>query len=392
MSLYETAIRQQLHGLLDSSSHDFYHLDRVLAYALALQKTYGGDTEVLTAAALLHDLGRNDKTLHGEASIQASLRDAKAILATVEFPDEKIQQVLQAIAEHDQPHLEKFSSLESQILKEADFLAGGGATGILRSAMWTGESGQPFDSLIERLTRKMPARIHSLDLPHSRQLAQRDFIFTRLFLAVLQSEQAIPPVSSVPYIVIEGMSGSGKTTQITRLKTRYEAAGQHPYELPEPTAWFTQMKNQLALSREDKAGRLLLLLLDRHLNVKPRVEEHLVQGNPIISSRNYLSSMVYQSGEGWLSSENIAYLHQFLPQPTHLFLLDLPAEVAFERIVQRSQATNTPASEYETLEYLQGYREKYHALKQIFPYLHILDAQQPPETLHESIWQVLNPR
>src|SRR5688572_30535404 len=234
---YESAIRAALRPYLGSGSHQIDHLNRVLSYAMRLRETYGGDADVLAAAALLHDLGRSDKTLQGTASAQKSVEIARGILEGVQFPAERIPPVLQAIGEHDQPSLRP-STLEGRILKDADFLAGFGAVGIARVAMWTGETGGTMDDLIHRLKNKMAARIASLEFEQSRYHALREYGFVRLYLDSLLSDAPMLPLPPAPYVVIEGISGSGKSTQADLLAAHYRQEGRDPVQLHEPTAWY----------------------------------------------------------------------------------------------------------------------------------------------------------
>ena len=388
-SNYEHAIRSALRGSLGSASHSMDHLDRVLGYALALRETYGGDLDVITAAALLHDLGRNDKGIHGAASAQRSADDAQAILERVSFPAEIMPAVRQAIAEHDQPSLRP-TTIEGRILKDADFLAGFGATGILRAALWTGESGGTMDDLRERLESKMAARIASLEFEQSRYQAMQDYLYVRLFLEQLDSDAPMLTLPPAPYVVIEGISGSGKSTQAEMLATRYAQEGYDPVRLHEPTPWYREMRANLDARQRDRQTQLLLLLTDRYINVRFPIQDAQNEGQPVISDRSYLSSMVYQSETGWLSAANIAYLHTLVPQPTHLFLLDLPPEDALERIDARVDAGNAPRGDYETLEHLTVHRERYLALTETFPHLKRIDATLPEDDIHEIIWQTVS--
>lgn len=387
-SNFEYAIRSVLRGMLGSASHSMDHLDRVLDFALALQETYGGDIDTLTAAVLLHDLGRNDKAIHGAASAQRSAEDALAILETVGFPAELIPPVQQAIAEHDQPDVRP-TTLEGRILKDADFLAGFGATGIVRAALWTGESGGTMDDLRERLETKMSARIASLEFEQSRQQAMQDYLFVRLFLEQLESDAPMVTLPPAPYIVIEGISGSGKSTQADLLARRYAQRGFEPVRLHEPTPWYKEMRNALDARQRDRQTQLLLLLTDRYINVRFPIQDAQNSGEPVISDRSYLSSMVYQSSTGWLSAANVAYLHTLVPQPTHLFLLDLPAESALERIEERLEAGESERGDYETLEQLTVHRDRYQDLAAYFPQLRMIDAELPQAEIHEIIWQAV---
>ncbi len=167
--------------LKESESHGLDHLNRVMGYARQLYDIYSGDLEVLTASVFLHDAGRSNKDLHKEESRKLSAQIASQILGNIGFPSEKTQLVVNAILEHDQPELSP-STMEGKILKDADFLAGMGAIGILRSTIWTVESGGTRLDLVDILQNKMRARIDGLEFPESRLTAEKQYALVELFL------------------------------------------------------------------------------------------------------------------------------------------------------------------------------------------------------------------
>lgn len=166
-----------------SLSHGTDHVDAVLKYAAWLNGIYGGDWEIIAAAAMTHDLGRDNRSLHGEASRLESMRMTRLLLDECRFPPEKIEPVLKCILDHDRPEVSP-ALVEGRILKDADFLAGVGAVGIVRIILWTAESDQEtfVSSLLFRLTEKMPRRIESMEFPESRELARERYALVRLFV------------------------------------------------------------------------------------------------------------------------------------------------------------------------------------------------------------------
>ncbi len=389
-SLYESALREQLTPLVLSSSHGFEHIDLTLFYALQLHTFYGGDLDVITAAVLLHDLGRSDPSYRGKDSAEQSAERAVTFLATVQFPREKIPAVIEAIKEHDQPAIRP-STLEGRILKDADFLAGFGAHGIVRSAMWTAETNGKMQDFIERLEQKMPARFASLEFEQSRYLGIAEYVFAQLFLERLRHPISLNLPPEKPYVVIEGISGSGKSTQMEMLFHRYLSEGDTPVTLHEPTGWYTQAREELHVKKDDRSTQVLLLLLDRYRNLREEIQSALKAGKPLISDRSYLSTMVYQAGEGWWSAANIAHIHMLLPQPTHIFLLDTTPEEALRRIKARADAMHIPLGEHETLEQLAVHRERYRSLSRFFPHMHVIPTERyEVEAIHEQIWARLH--
>lgn len=232
----ELTLWKEIVGLNLSPSHDRWHVDRVLAFANQLQQIYGGDPEVLLAAVLMHDLGRSDRArAHQEDSRRASAEMASAILEAMNYPIHKRTHVLTAILEHDQPGIRP-SSIEGRILKDADFLAGFGAWGILRIAMWSGESNRKIGTLVNRISEGMERRFENLEFPESAQVAQREMLFARLFLESLQKPALLlPEKRKGRYIVLEGISASGKDTQAEYLRQNLERAGFSVVQVKEPT-------------------------------------------------------------------------------------------------------------------------------------------------------------
>ena len=115
-SKHEEDIRSWLGARGLSPSHGLAHVDLVLSFAKELQFVYGGDIDVIAAAVLLHDLGRNMPQYQGAASALQSAKLAAAALNETDFPKEKILAVQTAIRQHDQPELRP-EAVEGRILQ-----------------------------------------------------------------------------------------------------------------------------------------------------------------------------------------------------------------------------------------------------------------------------------
>lgn len=386
------AIWDRIEGTMTSPSHDRYHLEHVLAIAEQLRVLHGGDPEVLTAAVMLHDLGRAQRELAGRESALRSSQLAREILTEINFPLDKRELVCEVISQHDQYDVSP-TSREGRILKDADFLAGIGAWGILRSALWTGEKQQGLDRFLERITVKMPARIASLEFPESRRLAANEYIIVELFLSMLEKEPTLSP-EQIPgkYVVLEGISGSGKGTQSERLVKNLMHAGRKVCQVAEPT---TLLAPILAAWREllqekrinDPLGELLLFAGDRSCLISSSVRPALELGHIVVSARSFLSAMVYQS-VGESDYPYIAFIHRFVPRPDLIILLDISAQEAKKRILQRSHETGRELSSNEVLPKLITDREKYKAVVQeYFPGAQIIDGARSMEAVERDIWQ-----
>ena len=349
--------------------------DRIVTFATQLRTTYGGDLDVVVAAALLgDDLARGEVT--------ATDRE---ILDECGVPKPVAERVLATLRECADPAAEH-ESHEARIVSDARILARLGGRGILYLAYSTAAAGGPESDVPRDARLDVTERIQALHFEQSRQFAVRAVAFERLYLAQLNQRATMPPPLP-PYVVFEGLSGSGKGTQADLLARHYQREGGSPVTLREPSPWFWHTRDHLGIGPKDFNAQTLLYLMDRELHFAPTIRQARDAGRPVVADRSYLSTLVYQSGEGWLTPENIVYLHAWLPQPTAVFVLDLPAERALERIRARpSDAVTSAQTEDETHEQLVLHRERFRALPAYFPWAHVLDATLDPEELHSIVW------
>jgi uncharacterized protein len=130
------------------SAHDFSHCLRVLANAKKIASTEGGDLEVLTAAAFLHDIANLPKN-HPEShlSSERSAERAEQILRDLGLPtfdNEKLVRMKDAILCHSYSRGLTPQTLEGRIFQDADRLDGIGAIGIARTFTVGGATHRPL--------------------------------------------------------------------------------------------------------------------------------------------------------------------------------------------------------------------------------------------------------
>lgn len=104
------------------------------------------------------------------------------------------------------------------------------------------------------------------------------------------------------YIVIEGSDGTGKSTQIDLLKKFLNKKGVISKTIHEPgeTAIGIELRKIIKNKNLHRSARAnLLLFTAARCELVPIIEDHLNKGEWVISSRNWLSTVVYQGyGEG----------------------------------------------------------------------------------------------
>ncbi len=388
-SPYEVALFRYADPASTSTSHGHDHMQQALSFAKQLCKFYSADIDIVTASVVLHDLGRNNTALHGPASAEASADAAKPILAAIGFPAAKAAEVLRCITEHDQPALRP-TTLEGRILKESDFLGGFGAEGIVRAALWTGESGGSALDFLDRIGRKMAERLHSLEFPESQAYAMEQYAFVRLFIDRLQNTKRVLARQSSRYIAFEGISGSGKSSQAALFAAAFRGSGARVLEIREPSTNFANNMLATNASINDHTSQFLLYLLDRYTYIAPKICRALGKGTAVVSDRSFFSTAVYQSGRGWLSPENIVYMHGIVPQPTHVVVLDINPQEAYRRIVRRATESGALLGKHETPAKLSKHRKHFLRLAEIMPNAHIVRAgNRSADEIHHQVLSIV---
>lgn len=143
----EAKIREMFAG--ESSGHDIHHLKRVLNLARHIQAKEGGDLEIISLAALAHDVHRLIQGQRGKyCSPAESLSTVRELLEPLSLPEETTTKILHCIEFHEEYSFgatgKTVSDLETLILQDADNLDAIGAIGIGRTFSFGGSHGLPM--------------------------------------------------------------------------------------------------------------------------------------------------------------------------------------------------------------------------------------------------------
>ena len=193
-------------------------------------------------------------------------------------------------------------------------------------------------------------------------------------------------------IVLEGIDGSGKGTQIARLTDRLEASGHKVLVTREPSAGpiGTLIRQALAdASQFDEATMALLFAADRLEHIR-EMKAHLAAGEIVLCDRYVLSSLAYNRQT--LTLEWILALNQEADKRLHPDLtlyFDLSEQIALARIGARG----SDRERYETQRQLYQVREMYRMLADVRLDDNVvtIDASQTPEAIAEDVWQAVQP-
>jgi len=132
---------------MQDSAHDRHHIYRVLNAALdiAHYTDVELDTDVLVAACLLHDIGREEQSADLElchAAIGGVM--AYEFLLSKGWAVQKALHVKECVSTHRYRRGDAPQSIEAKILFDSDKLEASGAIGIARTLIYEGQIGEPL--------------------------------------------------------------------------------------------------------------------------------------------------------------------------------------------------------------------------------------------------------
>ncbi|MEO6847334.1 MAG: dTMP kinase [Chthoniobacterales bacterium] len=204
------------------------------------------------------------------------------------------------------------------------------------------------------------------------------------------------------FITFEGSEGCGKSTQITRLGETLKQTGKRILMLREPggTELGEQIRHLLkyfhTASGMFPETELLLFAASRAQLVREVIEPALSEGCIVLSDRFMDSTTVYQGVARKIDASTVETINAFavgscLPELT--FLLDMDAEVAFQRTLRRPRSLDAPKDrmEQEPLSFYHAVREGYLALAKKEPKrIKIINSERPVTEVQEVIRQTLH--
>ena len=152
------------------------------------------------------------------------------------------------------------------------------------------------------------------------------------------------------FIALEGIDGSGTTTQRGALASALRSRGHVVLETNEPSSGSIGRLARERLAQGavplDRGALALLFAADRLDHVASEVEPALAEGRVVITDRYVMSSWVYQALDcdpAWVRAINSR-----APWPDLTFVLDVPASEAMRRVTARHGQAGPALEIYET--------------------------------------------
>ena len=186
------------------------------------------------------------------------------------------------------------------------------------------------------------------------------------------------------FIVLEGIDGSGKTTQTFMLEHILKKKGRRVYATREPTDGIIGGIIRAALTTKLKISPRTLQILfaaDRSEHVK-EIEDRIRSGYDVVCDRYYFSSIAY--GMVDLDRDWLMHMNSVFPNPDVTILLDLSADTALKRLGDRYSKTF-----FERRKFLSRVRENFLQLKNYYKNYFIVDATGEPKEVNRRVMDII---
>jgi dTMP kinase len=204
------------------------------------------------------------------------------------------------------------------------------------------------------------------------------------------------------FITLEGIEGSGKSTQILHIFNFLNKAGLKCIMTREPGGTRIGGKIRSILldpesSAMNPAAELLLYTADRIQHIQEFILPMIADGNIVICDRYFDATLAYQGVARGLDMTLILDLHNMICRnlkPDLTFLLDLPPDMglrrAWKQLTSGSRTTTESRFENETLAFHERVRAGYLAIAEKEPErFRIIDASQSADQVQAQILEVL---
>ncbi len=197
------------------------------------------------------------------------------------------------------------------------------------------------------------------------------------------------------FIALEGIDGSGKSTQIQYLAERLKEKQIRYYTTMEPTdSPIGSLIHQIMTGRIKTDNRAIAALfvadrLDHLLNEVNGIAPMLEEGVTVISDRYYFSSYAYHSVDmpmDWVIGANSQC--RDIVKPTATVFIDVEPDTALERISKNRFHKELFEKKSRLIQVRGKYLEAFEKQKSLENII-VVDGNRPPEAIAEAIWEQL---
>ena len=198
------------------------------------------------------------------------------------------------------------------------------------------------------------------------------------------------------FIALEGIDGSGKSTQAKMLAEKLSSAGHKVYLTFEPTDSRIGtiirdiMKGKMEADDRVIAGLFVADRLDHLLNKTNGIIKKMEDGYTVITDRYYFSSYAYQGVHlslDWVIEANSMSAEILKPD------LNVYIDISPELSIQRLNSGRSSMELYETKENLHNVKKKYAEAFELLKFkenIFVTDGNRPAEKVADDIWKAVS--
>jgi len=189
-------------------------------------------------------------------------------------------------------------------------------------------------------------------------------------------------------IVLEGIDGSGKTTQQSAIARALRERGREVLETREPTdgEWGVRIREMARSGRRvPPQEELRWFVEDRREHVEREISPALARGCTVVCDRYFLSTVAYQGARGLDWEAILAESERTFPVPDRALVFELSPDSALARVRARG---GTPEPAFERLAYLRRVAAIFAALER--PYIRRIDASGPEDAVRRAALAALD--
>ncbi len=187
------------------------------------------------------------------------------------------------------------------------------------------------------------------------------------------------------FIVIEGVDGAGKTTQVNMLKGKV-IRGKVIKTTKEPTDGKIGKLIRELLSEEkfDNLKMQLLFAADREEHFDSVIKNSIDSSGILVSDRYIFSSLSYGIASG-LDAEWLIGVNSQFPVPDITIIIDLDPKISLMRINARDSK-----EAFENLKFLTEVRKAYKFLAGKYSNCFVIDGNKSADKVQQSIIELIN--
>jgi dTMP kinase len=191
------------------------------------------------------------------------------------------------------------------------------------------------------------------------------------------------------FFSFDGVDGTGKSTQIRLLAEALRAGGHEVVTCRDPgsTALGERLREILLHHHGTlihRRSEMLLYMASRAQLVEEVIRPALAAGRVVLSDRYLLANVVYQAHGGGLKADDVWRVGEVTVagvMPQLVFLFDMPANKAAERIQRQPDRM-----EAQGLEYLERVRQGFLGeARRLGGRVAVIPADRPIETIHAEV-------